>query len=58
MEKLLVVLEEEIDQVEKQIEQAGAVEPGNNYRLPEKLQQKHALREAVQAGASEDGNGP
>src|SRR5262249_53851704 len=35
------------------IEQADALEPANNYRLPEGLQQKQALREAVQAGLKE-----
>lgn len=53
MEQLLVELDKELEQVEKQIEQADALEPANKYRLPEGLQQKQALREAVQAGLKE-----
>ena len=50
MEKLLAAVEEEIEQAEKQLEQEGPLPEGTGYALPEKLQQRQALREAVKTG--------
>lgn len=60
MEKLLAALDEELNQTEKQLEQEGPEEAGTAYRLPEKLEDRQALREAVKAGLEqlqEDGRG-
>ena len=51
--KLLAVLEAELDQADQQIEAAGAVPEGTGYQLPEKLQDKQELREAVKKGLKE-----
>jgi transposase len=53
MQELLASLDRELAEAEQQIEQAGAVEPGTEYRLPEDLQPKHALREMVKSGLQE-----
>lgn len=60
MEKLLAVLDAELEEAEKQLdeEQPGELTPG--YRLPEKLEQRQSLREAVKAGLeqlAQDGRG-
>ena len=50
MEKLLAALEEELNQTERQLDQEG---PGGQtvaYRLPQKLEERQVLREAVSAG--------
>lgn len=50
IEKLLTALEEELDETDKQLE--GEVPGGtqSGYRLPEKLEERQALREALKAG--------
>src|SRR5215831_385813 len=50
MTKLLAVLEAELEQAEKQLEQEGPVAESAAYRLPQKLEERQALRAAVQAG--------
>jgi transposase len=50
MEKLLAVLEAELNEAEKQLEQEGPGPAGGAYRLPEKLEQREALRATVKAG--------
>ena len=50
MQKLLVALEEEIKKAEEQIEEEGPGGEGPRYKLPEKLEDKQALREVVKSG--------
>jgi len=50
MEKLLAALEGELDETDKQLEAEVPSEPDSGYRLPEKLEDRQALREAVKAG--------
>ena len=60
MEKLLAVLDEELNQTEKQIDQEGPAEDRLAERLPQKLEERQALREAVRAGLEQlqqDGRG-
>jgi transposase len=53
MQELLQELDMQLREAEQQIETAGAVEEGTGYRLPDNLQDKQALREAVKAGLKE-----
>jgi transposase len=48
MEKLLEELDKEVEQTEKEVQQEG--EPAQGYLLPESLQKKESLREAVKNG--------
>ncbi len=48
MEKLLAALEKELDQTEEQVAQEA--EPAQGYLLPESLQEKQTLRQAVRNG--------
>jgi transposase len=60
MEKLLAALDAEMNEAEKQLDQEGEGGPGTSYRLPEKLEDRQALREAVKAGLDQleqDGRG-
>lgn len=50
MEKLLSVLGAELKQSEEQLQQEGPDGGGSEYRLPESLEGKEALRQAVKAG--------
>lgn len=50
MEKLLAALDEELNQTEKELEEEGPSEERVGYRLPQKLEERQALREAVKAG--------
>lgn len=50
MEKLLAALETELDETEKQLEQEKPTPEVAAYRLPEKLEDRQVLREAVKAG--------
>jgi hypothetical protein len=50
MQKLLAALETELNETEKRLEQEGPSLEGGAYRLPEKLEQREALRAAVKAG--------
>ena len=49
MEKLLAALDAEVDETEQGLEQEGQAET-ERYHLPEKLQEREALRAAVKAG--------
>jgi len=60
MEKLLAALDEELDETEKQLEQEPPGDESTAYRLPEKLEDRQALRAAVKAGLEQlelDGRG-
>src|SRR5712671_2063425 len=50
MQKLLASLEAELNETEKQLEQQGSSQQGGAYHLPQKLEQREALRAAVKAG--------
>src|SRR5437588_10115928 len=50
MQKLLAALDEELEEVEKQLEQEGPIPEGTGYALPANLQERQALRATVQAG--------
>jgi transposase len=50
MEKLLAALDAELNEAEKQLDEEGEGGEGVGYRLPEKLEDRRALREAVKAG--------
>jgi transposase len=50
MEKLLAALDAELDETEQGLEQEGEGGQTESYRLPEKLQERQALRAAVKAG--------
>jgi transposase len=50
MQKLLAALEGELDEAEQQIEQEGGSDQQSGYRLPQKLEDRKALREAIKAG--------
>src|ERR1041385_9166048 len=60
MEKLLVELDAELDEAEQQLDQEPPGEPAQAYRLPESLEQRQSLQEAVKAGLTQleqDGRG-
>jgi hypothetical protein len=60
MEKLLAALDGELNETEKQLEEEGEGGEGVGYRLPEKLEERQALRAAVKAGLDQleqDGRG-
>ena len=60
MEKLLAALDKELDEVEKQLAQEPPADESTAYRLPEKLEDRQALRAAVKAGLEQlerDGRG-
>ena len=62
MEKLLAALDEGVNQTEKQLDQEGPGPGGQTvaYRLPQKLEERQALRETVSAGLKQlqqDGRG-
>jgi len=60
MEKLLGALDAELNQTEKQLEQEEQPEEAAPFRLPEKLEDRQALRAAVKAGLDQleqDGRG-
>jgi transposase len=50
MQKLLAALEAQLNEAEKQLQEEGPSPEGTAYRLPEKLEQREALRAAVKAG--------
>ena len=50
MEKLLAMLDAELNQTETQLDQEGPEDSGLAYRLPQPLEQRQALREVVKAG--------
>jgi transposase len=50
MEKLLAVLEGELDAAEEQLETEGQTAEATAYRLPEKLEDRQRLRETIRAG--------
>jgi transposase len=50
MHKLLAALDRQLDETEQGLEQEGPAQPDSGYRLPKTLQERQALREAVQAG--------
>jgi len=50
MEKLMALLDAQLDQAEKQLEQEPPSGQDKGYRLPQKLEDKQALRETVKAG--------
>jgi transposase len=53
MEELLVALDRELNETEKELDQEVPAGPEGGYRLPEKLTDKEALREAVKAGLAQ-----
>src|SRR5262249_47150342 len=53
MQKLKALLDQELDETEKQLEQEGPLGPDSGYSLPPKLQERQALREAIQAGLNQ-----
>src|SRR3989440_2297731 len=60
MQKLLAALDEELEEVEKQLEQEGPIPEGTGYGLPAQLQERQALRATIQAGLEQleqDGRG-
>lgn len=60
MQKLLKALDQELDQMEKGLEQEGPNPEGTDYRLPSNLEDRQALRQAVKAGLDQleqDGRG-
>lgn len=60
MEKLLAVLDMELDETEKQLDQEKPGEQRLAYRLPQTLEQRQALREVVKGGLEQleqDGRG-
>lgn len=60
MKKLLAALDAELNETEKQLEEEGPGDEGAAYRLPEKLEERQALREVVKAGLEQleqDGRG-
>jgi transposase len=60
MEQLLAALEGELDTTEQELEREGPAEAGSGYRLPERLEDREALREAIRAGLQQleqDGRG-
>jgi hypothetical protein len=50
MQKLLAALDQELEQIEEELEREESILEGGGYRLPEKLEDRQALREAVKAG--------
>jgi hypothetical protein len=50
MEGLLAALEAELEETEKQLEREEAVPETTGYRLPEKLEDRQALRQTIQEG--------
>jgi transposase len=50
MEKFLGVLDQAVDQTEEEIAEGGPVDESNTYALPEALEEKQNLREAVKKG--------
>jgi|SRR5215475_2350697 len=60
MEKMLRALDGELNEAEKQLEQEGPADPAEAYRLPQRLEDRQALRAAVKAGLEQlqvDGRG-
>ena len=60
MKQMLAALDEQLSQTEKQLNQEGPAQPSTAYRLPEKLEERQALREVVKAGLEQleaDGRG-
>ena len=60
MEKLLAALDAELNESEKELAEEGQGGESVGYRLPEKLEERQALREAVKAGLEQleqDGRG-
>ena len=53
LEKLMAALDGELNQTEKELEQEGGGGPAAAYRLPEKLEDREALRATVQAGLAQ-----
>jgi transposase/predicted RNase H-like nuclease len=50
LEELLAILDAELDETEKHLDQEGGAKTGTSYRLPEKLEDRQALKAAVKAG--------
>jgi len=50
MHELLAALDKQLDQTEQQLEQEQPIAEATGYRLPEKLEDRQALRQAVQSG--------
>ena len=50
MQKLAAALDKELEQIEKELEQEGSSPEGTTYGLPEKLEERQALRAAIKAG--------
>jgi transposase len=53
MEKLLAALENELDQADQQLEQEGQAPEGPTYHLPEKMEDRQHLREAIRSGLNQ-----
>jgi transposase len=50
LQKLLQVLDREMDETERQLTQEAAPDPSSSYQLPESLTEREALRQKVRAG--------